>query len=181
MARQNADYRHLQEQYEQKAQEHQTEARAAAARYDELLRDEQYKTQNCKRCPNCRRVVEKLHGCDAMCCGTDAHGGNVQNGCGHRFSWNAAPGYVADAGNRRALAFNDIPPEEVAEVQHMIAEDEPVPCDACHEPIVGPLLRCINCPAFSMCLQCHMQAHPHTEGHDFQIVTEPVQEFDQFA
>jgi hypothetical protein len=40
----------------------------------------------CKLCPRCGRVFEHLMGCSDMICGRDTHGGNVQDGCGHRFS-----------------------------------------------------------------------------------------------
>ena len=31
-------------------------------RYNDLLADENYKAQNCRLCPNCRRVVQHLSG-----------------------------------------------------------------------------------------------------------------------
>lgn len=33
--------------------------------------------------------------------GVDAHGGNVQNGCGVRFMWSQAPPYKGDRGERK--------------------------------------------------------------------------------
>ena len=46
------------------------------------MNDERYKAQNCRRCPSCKRVVQRLEGCDAMFCEQDADGGHVQSGCG---------------------------------------------------------------------------------------------------
>lgn len=35
--------------------------------------------------------------------GMDAHGGNVQNGCGARFDWSTALPYVGDRGARKEI------------------------------------------------------------------------------
>lgn len=40
-----------------------------------------------------------LLGCDAMVCGTDAHGGNRQNGCGQSFRWSTAAPYQSSMSN----------------------------------------------------------------------------------
>ncbi|EOD27164.1 hypothetical protein EMIHUDRAFT_205120 [Emiliania huxleyi CCMP1516] len=61
--------------------------RDALSRFDELRRMELWKQAHCKRCPHCRRVVEKMEGCDMLVCGSDAHGGNQQRGCGKPFVW----------------------------------------------------------------------------------------------
>merc|ERR1711924_243950 len=39
---------------------------AAQRRYDELVADEKFKAESCRRCPHCGRVVQKLEGCNAM-------------------------------------------------------------------------------------------------------------------
>ena len=54
--------------------------RDALSRFDELRKMELWKQDHCKRCPFCRRVVEKMDGCDMLICGSDAHGGNQQAG-----------------------------------------------------------------------------------------------------
>ncbi len=36
----------------------------------------------------------------------------------------------------------------------MIAENIPLECDHCQEPIVGPLIRCINCVYYNLCFRC---------------------------
>ena len=43
----------------------------ANPRREEFERMEQWKEENCKVCPRCSRVIEKLEGCDMMTCGTD--------------------------------------------------------------------------------------------------------------
>ncbi|CAF4730155.1 unnamed protein product [Rotaria sp. Silwood2] len=53
--------------------------------------------ENCRICPSCKRVVERLEGCDSMIRGQDAHGGNVQSGCGAKFNWAQAQQYTPAA------------------------------------------------------------------------------------
>jgi len=73
------------------------------ARHYELVRDEKWKTANTRRCPSCKRVVEKIEGCDLMRCGRDYHGGNAQNGCGASFRWTNALPYSTDVATGPAL------------------------------------------------------------------------------
>ena len=61
--------------------------RTAERAWTTLQADENLKAQRCKLCPNCQRVIERIDGCDTMVCGSNAHGGNQQNGCNTRFSW----------------------------------------------------------------------------------------------
>ena len=70
----------------------------ANPRREEYEKMEKWKEENCKLCPNCGRVIEKLEGCDAMKCGTDYHGGSVQNGCGADFTWSTAQKYKRNQG-----------------------------------------------------------------------------------
>ena len=56
--------------------------------------DEQWKAQNCRHCPHCGRLVNKIAGCNAMRCGYDTDTrSNVQNGCLRAFDWNTAKSY----------------------------------------------------------------------------------------
>jgi hypothetical protein len=64
-------------------------------RYRETMADEMYKTEHCRLCPHCGRVVEHVGGCSSMTCGQDYHGGNLQSGCGHSFTWDQAKPYIA--------------------------------------------------------------------------------------
>jgi hypothetical protein len=86
-------YRELLQQFNTKREEHEQDAKSAVDRLAELQQTEQWKAQNCKRCPTCGRTVEKLDGCDLMKCGQDYHGGNVQNGCGASFRWTQVGAY----------------------------------------------------------------------------------------
>lgn len=50
-----------------------------------------------------------------MVCGQNYHGGDIQNGCGHRFNWLQAEMYRANAGKKPTQAEIDIlPPEKVS-------------------------------------------------------------------
>jgi len=68
-------------------------------RHNDLIEDEKWKTINCKACPHCNRPIQKMEGCDSMVCGKDAHGGNVQQGCGKQFAWSSSKAYVSDIAN----------------------------------------------------------------------------------
>lgn len=66
------------------------------ASHETLRLDEARKARDCKLCPHCRRVVERMEGCTLMRCGSDYHGGNTQHGCGRTsFNWNNALRYEA--------------------------------------------------------------------------------------
>jgi hypothetical protein len=88
-------------------------------RYDELMRDEQYKVQNCRLCPSCKRVVQRIEGCDTMICGQDAHGGNIQSGCGTKFNWTTAQPYTATTEFQRQQSTIDLPEPEQPVVEHI--------------------------------------------------------------
>jgi len=156
LAQENSAFLQLLTQYQHQMNE---EIHQANKRFMELQQDEDYKSKHCKRCPKCNRTVEKLSGCDLMMCGQNYHGGDVQNGCGARFKWSEATWYVANAGIRKTPnELNVLPPQKAQQVKHEIMEGEPLLCDICHQPIVGPRIRCINCPIFNTCLQCN--GHP---------------------
>jgi hypothetical protein len=92
-AAQDSQYAASVNEYQRKVRENQERNDTLKRRYDELIRDENYKVDQCRLCPSCRRVVERLEGCDTMICGQDAHGGNVQSGCGNKFNWSNAVAY----------------------------------------------------------------------------------------
>lgn len=171
-------------------------AREALGRFDELRKMEQWKEKHCRHCPGCARVVEKLSGCDAMVCGTDAHGGNEQRGCGKRFSWQAARPYRADLrsaadegsstdggifdGRERRLQLD-------AREEHLLVPGAPLQCDGCAEPLVGPRLQCVQCVgAVELCVTCIVRdsatkkplllrdgTTKHPKGHVFRRVRQP--------
>jgi hypothetical protein len=105
-----------------------------------------------------------------MICGQDAHGASRGLGCGKGFSWNAAPMYKANIGERKMPEeLNVVEPSNAFEIHHEITDGYPLPCDYCGNAIVGPCLRCIHCPALSMCLQCNTNidfGDRWTEGHN---------------
>lgn len=74
----------------------------------------------------------QLDGCDLMICGQNYHGGDVQNGCGarltfqflavfscviiifYRFRWTQAPAYTPDTGTKKIVGeLQTLPPTEV--------------------------------------------------------------------
>lgn len=151
------------EQYTEQQKRREIEMAAAQARFKELQDNEEWKAKNCRCCPKCHRVIEKLSGCDHMVCGQDSHGGNKQQGCGQSFSWSSAPKYVANTGQAKLPAELDTrPPEEVLQSRHLIAPGLFMECDLCHEEIIGPRIQCLHCHSLSLCLRCS------TEG-DFSV------------
>jgi hypothetical protein len=113
------------------------------ARYTELVRDEQWKQANLKRCPQCRRPVEKTGGCDLMRCGRDYHGGNAQNGCGAAFRWTSqALPYEADAAAPTLAEFVMPAPQTETKAK---PHHGPYRCDSCSHEIVGLRFSCIHC------------------------------------
>ena len=110
-ATQLADYNRQREENERRNQELQR-------RYNDLMQDEEYKVAHCRLCPSCHRVVERLEGCDAMVCGQDAHGGNVQSGCGTKFNWTQAEAYRASRTSRATDTLGDLPKPNHPLVHH---------------------------------------------------------------
>ena len=105
--------------YTRQMQENEHRNEDLRRRYDELIRDEQYKVQNCRMCPSCKRVVQRLEGCDTMVCGRDAHGGNIQSGCGKSFNWTKAQPYTATSVLQPRGSVIDLPEPEQPVVQHI--------------------------------------------------------------
>lgn len=100
-------------------------------------------------------------------CGQNAHGGNIQNGCGQGFNWSEAHFYFADIGEKRSIKpFEEVPPPEIARVTHQIMDGAPIKCDICQAHIQGPLAMCINCPTFNCCIRCQ---NKHTRGHILRL------------
>jgi hypothetical protein len=99
----------------------------AASRIANMQADEAWKAANCRLCPSCGRVVNKLSGCDSMRCGQDAHGGNVQNGCGASFSWSSAKLY------RAANAAATTTPMQTVTVESLImrGQHDGIACSLC--------------------------------------------------
>jgi hypothetical protein len=104
--------------YNKQNKENDSRNRDLRRRYEELMNDEQYKVQNCRLCTSCQRVVQRIEGCDAMICGQDAHGGNLQSGCGAKFNWTQAQPYTASAASQPRETTIELPRPENPVVHH---------------------------------------------------------------
>jgi len=145
------------------------EARNAVLRkkYQDMLADEQFKMENGRYCPQCRRIVIKEGGCDSMVCGRNYHGGNTQDGCGASFDWAQAERYVSET-----LAKPDEEPMKIdipdiaRSVRHI-----GIICDMCHTEIRGLRFSCVHCPSCNFCEKCEMEATvAHPRDHVFRII-----------
>jgi len=144
------------EAYNERRGRHESELRAREDNYRTLQEDEALKASRCRLCPHCGAVVEKIDGCSVMICGLNYHGGDQQSGCGRRFDWDRARQYRADIVDRRSNIprFDAVPPSELVLVRHFISEGVPRCCDICAGAVEGPLIKCINCPDFAVCIKC---------------------------
>lgn len=117
-AQQDATYAAQLDDFNRKTTDNENRNRDLRRRYEELMNDERYKADNCRYCPSCRRVVQRLEGCDSMVCGQDAHGGNLQSGCGAKFNWQQAERYQAATTNQPEQSILDLPKPENPVVNH---------------------------------------------------------------
>ena len=132
-----------------KKEQHEADMRNRKTQYVQMLADEKWKEKNCKRCPHCQFVVNKLDGCNEMVCGRDYHGNVVQGGCGKVFHWlNMAIPYVADTGHHpKVVNFSAAAPEQAEEMKQKFASDGTMlVCSLCSDQIRGPHAVCLNCP-----------------------------------
>lgn len=136
------------------------------ARHVELEQDELWKEVHCRLCPVCQRPIEKTEGCDQMVCGQNAHGGNVQPGCGCSFKWSEATPYKNESQSQPLpeMSVDEIRCRGKATLHAFIN------CDLCGSSdgrgIIGPRFRCLHCPDFNVCLACEPQlASAHAQGH----------------
>lgn len=82
------------------------------------MADENYKAQNCRLCPHCKRVIQHMGGCASMICGQDYHGGNQQSGCGKSFTWEQAKPYRPAQVKQPRELLNDLPKPKSPAVVH---------------------------------------------------------------
>lgn len=149
---------------------HESSMEAARKRYEELVKDEEFKAQNCRHCPHCSRVVQKLEGCNAMRCGFDTDTrSNRQDGCGSAFDWTTAPPYKSQLGRSPQPAPL---PRDLAQLD----AERNVPhgqwrCDLCLGKIRGVRFQCVHCPAFDCCSSCEaFVGEAHFSDHVFELV-----------
>lgn len=182
MADRDEEFRRHVQDFERRRQQHDADVEALQRAIAQMQADEAWKRKHCRKCPNCPRIIQRVSGCDSMKCGEDYHGGNPQNGCGHTFNWKSAPRYEPDAGNQREVPrFDAQPPEQVQNVRHKICEGIDMTCDLCGSPIRGPLIQCVNCPEFHVCISCDaatsitssntekVDGSAHPAGHVFRV------------
>jgi len=117
-AQQDASYRTQLEDYQRERAANEQRNEELRQRYNELVADEQYKAQNCRLCPHCRRVVQHLSGCDLMVCGRNYHGGDDQSGCGQGFRWSQALPYQPVNAGPQQVTNNIAAPEQQKLVVH---------------------------------------------------------------
>ena len=159
--------RYQQVREEDEANEQRT--RDLQRRYEELMQDEEYKSNNCRLCPSCQRLVQRLEGCDAMICGQDAHGGNLQSGCGQRFNWTEAQPYQSST---TTFQVQELPQRDRSRPHH-----QGIRCDHCSEQVNGIRFDCVHCPALTFCELCEQQATlQHSQQHLFRLIRDPQQE-----
>lgn len=117
-AQQDSEYARRLAEYERGMAENRQRNQELERRYNEAIADENYKVQNCRLCPHCKRVVQRMEGCASMVCGRDYHGGNQQSGCGKNFSWDQAQPYVASAVKGATPTIKNLPKPSSAVVVH---------------------------------------------------------------
>lgn len=129
---------------------------------DHLRQDEIWKRDNCKLCPQCNRIVEKLDGCDSMKCGQNYHGGGIQSGCGATFNWKEAVPYTSEGAT--------IKPKQLPAGHDKGIYHPGITCKVCEKSIFGPRLRCIHCESFDVCADCEEGLDNHDLSHVFETV-----------
>jgi hypothetical protein len=97
-----------------------------------------------------------------MYCGKDAHGGNIQHGCGARFLWSEARVYFP------AKAGAHLP---IAAASDGKRRHEHESCDHCQSEIVGLRFECVNCVSLVFCERCEVDFADHIKDHFFRIHT----------
>lgn len=147
---QDPSYRPVLEALHSKKAEQRRMLEEAEARKSEAEAMEKWKSEKCKCCPRCSRVIEKLSGCDLMRCGANYHGGDVQNGCGHKFKWSEAPAYVPATVTTPTSRVDASLDRVVWQIERGLF----LRCAMCKCAIEGPLFLCIDCDACCACLLC---------------------------
>eukprot|EP01065_Artemidia_motanka_P037943 TRINITY_DN46829_c0_g1_i1.p1 TRINITY_DN46829_c0_g1~~TRINITY_DN46829_c0_g1_i1.p1 ORF type:complete len:962 (+),score=210.31 TRINITY_DN46829_c0_g1_i1:70-2955(+) len=146
--------------------EQRRQAAEARSAFDAMIKDEQFKMQNCRVCPFCGRTAQKIDGCDSITCGRDAPdkgGGNVQHGCGRLFVFSRAPPYRPKLSDDDLRRGQEAPTAAAASVVH-----PGTTCAVCSaSPIRGIRVECIHCrpELSSRCVDCDCDGK-FPQGHD---------------
>jgi len=144
---------------------HDKELRELQKRIREEEEDERWKAENCRYCPKCGRTINKMEGCNSMKCGTDFHGGNAQNGCGHSFTWTKAKMYKPRVTNRNTPSLSVNSPESISAI-----DNGPYTCEICDKTIKGLRFSCVNCNMYDVCEECEATGICIHNNHSFKIV-----------
>ncbi|CAF3042476.1 unnamed protein product [Rotaria sp. Silwood2] len=180
-AQQDANFRAQLEDYERQKVVNERRNEELRQRYNDLLADETFKSQNCRICPHCRRVVQHLGGCNSMICGQNYHGGDVQSGCGRPFDWSKAAPYVpiANRGPQQVKTKLKAPGE-----QKLVVHKD-VQCDTCHNEVQGIRFDCIQCSSLTFCEKCEQRStlehsnqnrDQQKQQHVFRLIPAPIEE-----
>jgi len=143
-------------------------------RIAELLEDERYKEANCRHCPHCNKLVERIHGCDAMLCGNDAHGtNNKQDGCGLNFDWSTAAQYVSSKSaieHMYSTSFADLLGKELCLCLPDCISAEELQCEQCDTYQPCRMLMCLQCEESCILCEACALSGKHAARHVFQPI-----------
>ncbi len=169
------------EQYNIDKEKAEKEYDSKVARFKELVESEQEmlkNSDNYRYCPNCRRLITRIEGCNSMVCGRDYHNTNAAiHGCGTRFDWSTAPKYQAKLPKKPTYEFN----RELPSMENQIKHNKKFECTFCKlfgkpdSTITGIRFACINCNKFYLCEDCEYKYRDdHFDGnHIFRILLDP--------
>ena len=101
-----------------------------------------------------------------MKCGSNYHGGDVQNGCGAGFSWTKAPPYVPARVALKDQTYNIAQPNVMEKIVHQYYQ-----CGVCAGEIKGVRFSCLNCPCFDVCEECDVKGNGLHSNHVFVLFT----------
>lgn len=159
MAMEDEHFRAALDAFNAGREQHEADMQNRRVQHNQMLADERWKEQNCRRCPHCNFVINKLDGCDLMVCGRDYHGNVIQGGCQRNFNWSEATPYQADTGHHpNVVEFDREPP--VQNKKYEADGSTPLLCSVCTEHIQGPHAVCVNCPNWGregvhqVCIKC---------------------------
>ena len=120
-----------------------------------------YFARNCKKCPFCSKLVERIEGCDSMVCGRDYHGDKQLGGCGGYFDWSMQPSLQPDdiePADTIGEQLNFTMPNYDLRFASATAVPTQARCDQCYKQIVGTRFDCVRCASYDP--QRQAMTHP---------------------